>query len=195
MNITGSQNEYIRNLVNIAAKGKHLTMGTVQYGTLYLLMNNGLLYTIQIPDFANISCSFGLDDYIADESCIMDNQFIFFNMHMNEIIKNMTPEINGFKMIYDNPNIREVEEFENMVNAKSEDGAFRYFVDTSERRLFIYLQKSMFGLTKADKCSLQIYKNPMNYYYNNSVREYLAKFNIYKSKLKTNIDLSFKFIS
>jgi len=194
MNITGSQNDYIRNLVNTVTKGKHLTMGTVQYGTLYLLINNGLLYNISVPDFANVGCSFGIDEYAFDESCIRDNQFIFFNMHMNEIIKAMSPSVNGFKMIYDNPNIREVEEFEKMANAKSEDGAFRYFVDTSERRVFMYLQKSMFSLTKADKCSLQIYKNSANYY-NNSVGEYLAKFNIYKSKLKTNIDLSFKFIS
>jgi len=208
MNIVGSQNDYIRNLVNVILKGKTLSMGTVQYGTLYLLINNGLLYNVQIPDFSNISCSFNEDDFKDDITCIKDNQMIFFNYHMDQIIKSMSPELNNYQIIYDNPNIRESELFENMINAKSEDGAFRFFIDTSYKRIFLYLQKSMFGLNKSDKCSIRIYKTipimkpiwncidqgtSMNI--TETASEYLAKFNIYKSKLKVNIDLSFKFIS
>ena len=208
MNIVGSQNDYIRNLVNIISKGKTLSMGTVQYGTLYLLINNGLLYNIQVPDFSNISCSFSEDDFKDDITCIKDNQIVFFNYHMDQIIKSMTTEYNNYQLIYDNPNIRESELFENMINAKSEDGAFRFFIDTSGKRVFVYLQKSMFGLNKSDKCSVRVYKtvpilesiwdciNPTTSPYATEVAsEYLAKFNIYKSKLKINIGLSFKFIS
>ena len=72
------------------------------------------------------------------------------------------------------PNVREDWCFENMINAKSGDGAFRFFVDTDGKRTFMYLYKNMFGLTKQDKIGMKIYDADFN--------RYIACFNIHKQK-------------
>ena len=205
-------NVFVRNIVGIIAKGKELTMGTIINSTLFVIVNGGLLYEVDLSNYLDqsITCTFDKNSYeisryeepVLDKNgkeCYDANGRLKVNVKYDYIFDaaQLQPEVlhkvdsilsyeTDERLRHHVPNIREDFAFENIVNAKSGDGAFRFFVDIDNKRTFMYLYKNMFGLTKQDKIGLKVYDADIN--------RYIACFNIHKQKIKLDIIVHFMFL-
>lgn len=187
MRIVGEENVFLRNIITTIIKGTSMDMGTIYNGTLYLLVNHGILYTVDISKFfpSYMSCTFKLEDIKITDEYIEDHMDLqqSFLQRINQVI--MIENISN--PIYHNINCREDENFENIVSCKASDGASKYYIDTSCGRTFMYLYKPMFGLAKNDKCELKVYQYDIN--------KFLSIFTIYKTKLKISYKMYFLFMN
>lgn len=176
---------YLKNIIDIIIKGKELTIGAVINNSLYLCVNGGLLYTVALEGFENDVLYFKSSSIDNEAGCIYNNPI--FQSEMSSIL-NSVYERKG-ELIYDNPELRMDENFESIINSNTKDGAYRYWIDTSRRRTFIYLYKNMFGLTKADSISLKVFDCPI------IDKVMVAEFDIFKKKIKNTIKLQLLFLN
>lgn len=188
MNITGDSNIFVRNIVDTVIKGSQFNMGAIYYGSLYVIINYGILYTVDVSNFLpmDLTCTFDNNSYKLDTECIIDNPSLF-----PELFQRCSGvlQATNYPMIFHDSNVRENPEFEQIVAAKTSEGSFRYYIDTSIGRTFMILYKSIFGLAKPDTLSLKVY-NTDNIGYGTR----LAHFIIGKKKLKININVYFYFV-
>ena len=185
--LSGSENDFLRTMINIASKGSAVYEGVLFNSTLYIIVNNGLVYTIDLSSFfpQYIKVSFTKDTLKQYEDYIEGNGNMFQSI-INRCY-NITLLSNTSPLIYDEPNLRIHPEFEEVMNSKSSDGSYKYYIDTAlDHRTFMIIQKNMFNLTKQDGASLKVYNLGNGILY--------AKFDIYKKKLKINVQLHFTFM-
>ena len=173
----------LETLVKSITKGKSFNIGVVNAGQLYLMVNGGMLYTTNVADIVPMDLSYY---FIEDVRVPFNPLYRYATDGINNMIKDreccMTSK---FSLVYDNPDIMEDINFQNILNAKSADGAFRYFIPVDGGNTFMYLTKGMFNLTKADNCTLRVFNGP---------GRYMANFHIIKKKVKRDIDIYFSFI-
>lgn len=194
MRIVGQENIFLRNVISTIIKGTNLDMGTIYNGTLYLLVNHGILYTVDMTQYFPIetSCTFTFEDYKYTDEYLEDNPLLQ-DSFINRFLNVLNAEQYENNLIYHEPDCRENESFEQIVSSKATEGASRYYIDTKYGKTFMYLYKPMFGLSKADRCGLKVYTTIdliVNLYFSKR----LAVFNIYKSKLKLEYKMYFVFI-
>ena len=191
MNIVGDSNIFVRNIVDVVIKGSQFNLGTIYNGTLYVVINYGILYAIDVSNFfpLDVTCTFDGISYkdTKDADIIIDKPELFNDLYSR--IHNLVGRAPYCPLIYDNENLRGDPNFEEIINAKTSEGSFRYFIDTSIGRTFIILYKSIFGLAKPDTLSLKIHD-----YSSFGVGTRLAHFVIGKKKLKINIHVYFVFV-
>ena len=191
MNIVGDSNIFVRNIVDVVIKGSQFNLGTIYNGTLYVVINYGILYVVDVSNFfpLDVTCTFDGISYkdTKEMNIIIDRPELFNDLYKR--IHNLVERAPYSPLIYDNENIREDPLFEEIINAKTSEGSFRYFIDTSIGRTFIILYKSIFGLAKPDTLSLKIHD-----YSSFGFGTRLAHFVIGKKKLKINIHVYFVFV-
>ncbi len=185
MNITGDLNIFIRNIIGIMVKGCVLNKGVILNGTLYCLVNDGILYEIDLSSYmnSNIICTFNFNSIKYHEDMIPD---------VPELYQDMCKIINTLNWIkhdeiYVEPDCRSDEQFENIINSKATDGSYRYYIDTRIGKNFMTLYKPLFNLTKTDKCSLTVYDTTEPF-------QCLADFIIHKQKIKMDYHMKFVYM-
>src|SRR5574344_288581 len=180
-------NEYIKNLLNQIIKTQDFK-AAIYHGSLYLITLGGLIYIIDISDKIPIDlvCSFTKEE-IKDD-CIIDNSEILLEVINSCQIYNYK---NSFPCIFENNDLLSDPNFLQIIQAKSAEGAFRYYIPIVRgeivKQTFLILYYKMFNLTKADKVALHVY---------NTDRQnlLLADFSIYKKKAGANYHLYFIFM-
>lgn len=191
MNIVGDSNIFVRNIVDVVIKGSQFNLGTIYDGALYVVINYGILYTVDVSSFfpLDVTCTFSSDSYkdTKDAGIIIDKPELFNDLYSR--IHKLVGRAPYCPLIYDNDNLREDPLFEEIINAKTSEGSFRYFIDTSIGKTFIILYKSIFGLSKPDTLSLKVHD-----YSSFGFGTRLAHFIIRKKKLKINIHVYFTFV-
>lgn len=185
--LVGSMNNFLRSVISLASKGSDTFEGALINGILYIIVNNGLVYEIDVSSYIarDNTVSFTKDTLKEFPDHIEGNMTLFQTV-LNRCY-NITLLDRTSKLIYDDPNLRSHQEFEDIINAKTDEGSFRYYIDSSlDHRTFLIIQKNMFNLTKQDTISMKVYDLGANHL--------LANFEIYKKKLKLNIKLHFMFM-
>ena len=187
MIISEEQAVYLENIINPLLKAKVFNTGAIYNGTLYLLVNNGMMYTTDISQVIPVYINYFFFDNVREP--IYPTRFATDSMikMMQDIASCNGVGYTNLPLVFDNPDIMEDENFKEMMDAKSADGAFRYFFPVNGGNTFIYLMKNMFNLTKADTCTFKAYSGGVD-------RRYIARFDIHKKKTKQNISLYFSFL-
>lgn len=186
--IPEEQIQSIEAIVTKLCAAKQFTLGAIKNGSLYVMVNGGLLYVVKIP--------------IPNEV----NYFFYENIRipLNPLLKYVTDPImqmmydvdscngltytNAVTLVYDNPDILMDEKFQEILNSKASDGSFRYYFPIDGGNTFVYLTKNMFNLNKGDGLDFKVYK--VGYSYD----RYIARFIIHKKKTKQDIELYFSFL-
>lgn len=188
MIISEEQALYLQNIINPLLKAKEVfNAGAIYNGTMYLMVNNGMTYTVDVSQVIPVYVNYFFRDNVGEP--------IYPTRFATDAIINMMRDIancNGFgyvnlPLVFDNPDIMEDENFKEILEAKSSDGAARYFFPVNGGNTFIYIMKNMFNLTKSDNCAFKVYSGGMD-------RRYIARFDIYKKKTKQVISLYFSFL-
>lgn len=192
MNIVGDSNIFVRNIVDVLIKGSQFNVGAIYQGTLCVIVNYGILYSVDISNFfpKDFTCTFSGITYkdTKDANIIIDQPELYEDMYRR--IYNLVGRKNYCPLIYHDENVRNDPQFQQIIDAKTSDGSFRYYIDTSMGKTFIILYKSIFGLAKPDTLSLKVYD-----YTSFGYGARLAHFVIGKKKLKINIDVYFIFMN
>ena len=184
--IPEEQIQSIDALVTKLSAAKVFTMGAIKNGSLYVMVNGGILYVVKIPIpndlyyffFENIRIPLNpLLKYAVDPI-----------MHMMYDVDscNGLNYANSVTLVYDNPDILMDEKFQEIINSKASDGSFSYYFPIDGRNTFIYLTKNMFNLNKGDGLHFKVYRADCN--------RYIARFIIHKKKTKQDIELYFSFL-
>ena len=184
MNIVGDYAVYINTLLMLYAPADVEDMrGIINNGTLYFIVNHGILYEINLPNIPNdICCAFfrykDVPGSFSQEGIIQDIPEIFpevANKIMVLAYANNNP-------IYIEDDVRCNDQFETIENMRPIDGCYRFNIYSNmNHKSFVTLSKKMFKLNKADTLSLEVYPVDIN--------RLLYKFKIYKKKFNLNINL------
>lgn len=173
----------LETLVKTITKGKNFNIGAINAGVLYLMVNGGMLYVTDVSDIVPFDLSYY---FIEDIRTPFNPLYRYATDGINNMIMDRDCCMcSKYSLVYDNPDIMEDENFQNILNAKSADGAFRYFIPVDGGNTFMYLTKGMFNLSKTDNCTLKVYNGP---------GRYISNFHITKKKMKKDIDIYFSFL-
>jgi len=185
--ITGSENDFIRTAISVASKGSDVYEGILYNGTLYVIVNDGLVYEIDVKQYIDSrKCTSFTKESLKMNPDSIEGNLIHFKTVFDKCY-NVTQLPNTYPQVFFDHELRGKEEFESIVNAKSGDGSFRYYIDSSlDHRSFMIIQKSMFNLNKPDTISLKVYDIGANLL--------LSVFDIHKKKSKLNVKLYFIFM-
>jgi hypothetical protein len=182
------QSAYINDIVVSLLKAKVFSMGAINCGVLYLMVNNGLLYETDVSDVIplDISYYFLADNVSVPFIPIPNNSSLAIygiDCMMKERELCLT---NQYPLVYHNPDITDDPKFSEIMSSKSSDGSFRYFIPLEGGNTFMYITKNLFNLTKADKCGLNVYDGGSG--------KKISRFEIFKKKSKKTIYLTFAFL-
>lgn len=187
MIITEEQALYLENILNTLVKAKVFNIGALYHGYLYIMVNNGMIYTVDVSSVIPAYIEYFFIEnvrYPIYPTRFATNSII----HMMQDVANCNGVgYSNFHLLFDNPDIMEDENFKEMMEAKSADGAFRYYFPLNTGNTFVYITKNMFNLTKSDKCTFKAYDGGID-------GRYIARFDIYKKKTKQLISLYFSFL-
>ena len=183
--IPEEQIQSIEAIVTKLSAAKVFNMGAIKNGSLYVMVNSGLLYVLKIPVPEEIHYFF------CENIRIPLNPLL---KYMIDPIMQMMYDVdscNGLnytnlKLVYDNPEILMDEKFQEILASKANDGSFRYYFPIDGGNTFIYLTKNMFNLNKGDGLEFKVYKT--------GDLRYIARFIIHKKKTKQDIELYFSFL-
>lgn len=194
-NISGDLNEYIRNIIKNTIKPRKGDYAEVAiYSShLYAIVLNGIAYELDLTGKIPQDIQAGFD--ISDDPIISMGYYQFpneidgssdyiFNEVMrkfNELKINETPE----RLIFDDPEIRDDPNFNQMITSSASAGASKYFINNSN--LFIILYGGLFNVNKADTMQMSIFKT-------NNPNIKMAKFKIHKVKVKMDYFQYFLFM-
>lgn len=185
MNIVGEYANYINSiLVQFAPANADDVRGIINNGTLYFLVNFGMLYEIDLPNIpTDLCCAFYRTNEVpgsfAQEGVIKDMPE-FFNDVANRIM--VISYVYTSPMVYMDDDFTTDSQFDKVQNMRPSDGCIKVDIRTSlNYKSFVTISKKMFKLNKADTLSLQVFQvDPMRLLY---------KFKIYKKKFNLNINL------
>lgn len=188
MVLMNEQNDFIRNIIANTSKSLYIK-GAIINSTLYLFALNGILFEIDLTGKIDPSIICGFDSDIINQNSeyILDDRNIFYEVYKRyELISN----IRNNPIIFMNENLRDDPQFEQIVTAKSSDGASNYFIITDNGiNTFMTLYKGIFNLNKPDKASLFIYSIA------EEPNKLLAQFTIFKKKINMNYNICFLFMN
>ena len=188
MVLMNEQNDFIRNIIANTSKSLYIK-GAIINSTLYLFALNGILLEIDLTGKIDPStiCGFDTDSLNINKEYILDNRDIFYEVYKRyELIAN----IRCNPIIFMNENLRDDPQFEQIVTAKSSEGASNYFIITDNGiNTFMTLYKGIFNLNKPDKASLSVYSII------GVPNQLLAQFTIFKKKINMNYNIYFLFMN
>lgn len=188
MVLMNEQNNFIRNIIANTSKNLYVK-GAIINSTLYLFVLNGILLEIDLTGKIDpsIICGFDTDSLNANKEYILDDRNIFYEVYKRyELISN----IHCNPVIFMNENLRDDPQFEQIVTAKSSEGASNYFIITDNGiNTFMTLYKGIFNLNKQDKASLSVYSII------GVPNQLLAQFTIFKKKINMNYNIYFLFMN
>lgn len=184
MNIVGEHSAYIRNIIfTFTSVNSDDIRGIVYDGTLYFIINFGILYKVELKGFpTDITCCFQRNadnpNSFADENMIIDIPALFNDVFAKLYILTYT---NGAP-IYIDDDCTEDEQITSIMNLRAGDGSRKFYIDSClNHRSFVMLSKQMIKMNKGDKISVKAYS------IGNS--KILYNFTIFKKKFGLNIDL------
>lgn len=185
MNIIGQDAINIRNIIfNFASVNSDDLRGIVLNGTLYFIVNHGILYEVNVPIDPTIVCCFFLNfenpGSFKEPDMIIDYPDLFVSI----LSKLKVIEYTARKAIFTDDNClsEENEQFTTLSNYRATDGSMKYFIDSDfKHKSFVTISKSMFKLNKADKLSLSVFDADFC--------RLLYKFTLYKKKYSSNINI------
>ena len=184
MNITGEHSAYIRNIIfTFTSVNSDDIRGIVYDGTLYFLINFGILYRVELKGFPReIICCFQRNtdnpNSFINEDMIIDNPTLFNNVFEKLHILNYTSRI----PIYNNDDCTDDEQINSIQNLRAGDGSVKFFIDSAlNHRSFVMMSKQMIKMNKGDKLSVKAYDADYS--------RILYNFTIFKKKFGLNVDL------
>lgn len=184
MNITGEHSSYIRNIIfTFTSVNSDDIRGIVYDGTLYFLVNFGILYMVNINGFPKeITCCFQRNfenpNSFANEDMIIDIPQLFNDTFAKLQIITYTSK----PPIYIDDNCLEDESINNIQNLRAGDGASKYYINSKlNHRSFVMMSKQMIKMNKGDKLSVKAYDAERN--------RILYNFELYKKKFNLNINI------
>ena len=186
MNIIGDDASYIRNIIfTFASVNTDDLRGIVLNGTLYVIVNRGILYEVYIPSIdPNNTCCFFLN---------FENQGSFKEENMiidyPELYGDILNKLSIIEYSARNPIFTDIDcldesnkQFQSLSSYRANDGSMKYYIDSDlKHRSFVTISKSMFKLNKADKLSLNVFDADFC--------RLLYKFTLYKKKYGLNINI------
>lgn len=189
MILTGTLNDYVRSLVSLVSVKEDSMECAIFRQSLYAIRNYGILYRFTIsPELGLFRYPIGfntlLSDYHVNLDIIEDQPYYRDNVY--NVIMNIHNNINYGKKIYDNPDLKSDESFQNILSLKSDSPSKQFwFIDNDGKNRSILLHSNVFKLNKPDKIGVKIYKTTGKNY---------AIFKIYKQKLKIEYDIILSYI-
>lgn len=185
MILINEANDYIRNIIKCVTKSEFVKAAIV-YSNLYLFTLNGIIYTVSLNNKIDNNIIMGFDsDTLKCEEYISNNEAILLEV-INKVkeLSNKIPSA-----IYHNDNLRADIDFEQMINAKADEGSFRYNIITNHGyKTFIVLYRGIFNLNKDDSIGMDLYES-------DGANILIAHFFIHKKKINTNYCIDFKFLN
>lgn len=162
--------------------------GLLKGGVLILIVNNGIVYTIDLSDRIPLDITI-TTYYNAGRG---DPNYEYDPILENQIKRRIIPlSINPFDTpIYYNSEFDTNPTFELMRNSNTTEGGFKLLLDlgTMDYMIITILYKGVFNLNKKDRISLQVFdKDPVE----NPGYSLLFEYTIYKDKLKKEYKISY----
>ena len=185
MNIIGQDADNIRNIIfNFASVNSDDLRGIVMNGTLYFIVNYGILYEVNVNIDSKIVCCFYLN-FEDPGSFKQDNMIIDYpDLYISILTKLNVIRYSANQSIFDDDNCLDENngQFDTLAKYRANDGSMKYFIDSSYNyKSFVTISKSMFKLNRGDKLSLSVFDADFC--------RLLYKFTLYKKKYSTNINI------
>ena len=184
MNIVGEHSNYIRNLIfTFTSVNSDDIRGIVLDGTLYFIVNFGILYSIDLNGFPKeITCCFQRStdnpNSFKNEDMIIDDPLLFADIcNKLQVISYSTRN-----PIYIDENCLDDSQIEDVQKLRSGDGSSKYYINSSlNHRSFVMISKQMIKMNKGDTLSVRAYDADNN--------RILYNFILYKKKFNLNINI------
>lgn len=183
MNIVGEQAIYIKNIITtFTSINADDIRGIVYNGTLYFLVNFGLLYAVDIGLPSDITCCFQRSkdnpNSFKDENAIIDIPSLFNEIYFKLNVITYTSR----NPIYHDENCLDDECINNIQNLRPKDGAEKFYINSSlNHKSFVMMSKQMIKMNKGDQLSVKAYDADNN--------RILYNFILFKKKFNTNINI------
>lgn len=181
-------------------------IGFLHFGTLYLLVNNGILYMMDMTDLfpTNEKILFELlknkkektDSNDEEEEGEKKEEIRYSFFEENPFIESRISTIaagylcntDQYPLVYQDDNFGDYFTFMEMRNSKVKEGGFKYnlILDNYDRAIF-FLYKGIFNINKADKLKIRIYDMCEK----DRSKKLELVFYLYKPKLKKMISIRF----
>lgn len=186
MNIQGEYSDYLKTIINtFAPVSADDLRGIVYNGTLYFIVNYGLLYEVPLHNIpSNITCTFFRmkdvpNSFNQGDDILIDYPEMFTDIANKILIINNTKYS---QPIYIDTDVKNSPEFELLDSMRTDDGAIKFNVITNlNHKSFVTLSKKMFKMNKADALSLSVFQVDYD--------KLLYRFEIFKKKFNLNINL------
>lgn len=177
--------------INTLIGGCDSYQALLSYGELVLIVNSGIVYTINVLDMFPQDLQLTIYYRNTTKGSVYD---IKYNPELaNQIIQRIYPLlITGDEMVvYYDEHFDQNLLFQEMKNGKNTDGQFKFILDSNYNfRIIFMLYKGIFNMAKADKLSLIIYEKSFLYGApNGTYLEFV--FTLYKKKLNKKYEIKF----
>lgn len=161
------------------------------YGELVLIVNSGIIYTINVSDMFPPDLQITIYYRNTTKGSVYE---IEYNPELaNQIMQRIYPlSLTGNEaVVYYCENFDQNELFQEMRNGKITDGQFKFILDSNyDFKIIFMLYKGIFNMAKADRLSLVIYEKSFMYGApNGTYLEFV--FNLYKKKINKQYEIKF----
>ena len=178
--------EFLKNMVGSIIKGVEYYKGCLNMGILYIMVSDGIFYTVDVSAFFPTDVWIDFDRKEGEQPIYfpyrtkINDELVFTSLKLDRLIKS------GVPIIYHEPDMRTNLEFDQIINSKTTDGSGKLHINTNDHETFMILFKNIFNLTKQDTIGLKVYDLMDG--------KLLSEFNIYKKKIKLEINMKFIFL-
>lgn len=178
--------EFLKNMVGSILKGVEYYEGCLNMGTLYIMVSDGIFYTVDVSSFFPTGIWIDFDKKEKEQAVYfpyktkINDELVFTALKLDRLIKSNVP------IVYHEPDLRTNTEFEAIINSKTSDGSGKLHINTNDHETFMILFKNIFNLTKQDTIGLKVYDLMDG--------KLLSEFNIFKKKIKLEINMKFIFL-
>ena len=149
--------------------------------TLYTLYDNAVLSCMGLPSMVDPHINISINELGL---CNVDNSWVY------QKYISILPFTHIDNMVYDDPNLMEDKYFEEIVLAKSTEGAKWYFINTSIDTIFVPVYNGLPSVKKGDHVRLRVFN--IDHIRNDM---YLINYTISKKKLNISYDLYYQILN
>jgi hypothetical protein len=186
MDITQDLVEYINNVISSAVKGCDYEVA-LYAGNLYIFADKSILYKIDISEMTGIELLYGIKRFESEVTYLSQMQFNNILYRYNTIKSFVMP----MNLLTENIEVRSDPLFNEYNSMKATDGMgfmkvpIVYYGESKVLNVPVF--PGLPQLNKADTVAMQIYPS-------NIPNEYIIRYDVYKKKLKKNIEILFKIL-
>ena len=181
-----SHMDFLGTLLPSIVKGVEYFKGTLYQGILYILVSDGILYTVDVANYFPTDIIIDFDKKEKEQVICFPNKTTIW-CRVISVVNYITRLESQSILVYHDPELRNNEEFESIIAAKTTDGSGKLNIIIDNHSTFMILYKSIFGISKQDSVSLEVYNIGID-------DKLLSTFKIHKKKSKLDIKLQFIFI-